>query len=167
MSPREFELQALPHAAALYAVALRMTRRAADAEDLVQDTLLKALRARHQFQVGTNLKGWLMRILTNTFINRYKRGSLERSLFERSRGGSALRRLDRYRHHARPPRPRVAGAASPARAGDREALDALPEDYRLAVLLSTSKSSRTRRQRTSWAVPRAPSCRACTAAADT
>src|SRR5690606_25184119 len=77
---REFEQQALSHAESLYSVALRMTRRPADAEDLVQDTLFKAMRAQHQFQVGTNLKAWLIRILTNTFINKYKRGVLEKSM---------------------------------------------------------------------------------------
>src|SRR5690606_26708526 len=76
----EFEEQALGHAESLYGVALRMTRRPADAEDLVQDTLFKAMRAQHQFQVGTNLKAWLVRILTNTFINKYKRGVLEKSM---------------------------------------------------------------------------------------
>ncbi len=135
MSPREFELQALPHAAALYAVALRMTRRAADAEDLVQDTLLKGLRARHQFQVGTNLKGWLMRILTNTFINRYKRGSLERSVFSGPEvdplsdgwiGTDTMRAL----------RDPESQALRPLLEQEiRDALDSLPEDYRLAVLL--------------------------------
>ncbi len=57
----------------LYTAALRMTRNAADAEDLVQETFLKAYRAYHTFEAGTNLKAWLYRILTNTYINRYRR----------------------------------------------------------------------------------------------
>jgi hypothetical protein len=61
---------------------LSLTRNPNEAEDLVQDALVKAMRARHQFLVGTNLKAWLFRILTNTFINKYRRGGLERSLFE-------------------------------------------------------------------------------------
>ncbi len=135
MSQREFELQALPHAAALYAVALRMTRRAADAEDLVQDTLLKGLRARHQFQVGTNLKSWLMRILTNTFINRYKRGSLERNVL----GGPEVDPLSdgwMGTESMRALRDPESQAIRPLLEQEiRDALDALPEDYRLAVLL--------------------------------
>src|SRR5439155_17541977 len=57
----------------LYAAALRMTRNPADAEDLVQETFMKAFAAFHQFEEGTNLKAWLYRILTNTYINSYRR----------------------------------------------------------------------------------------------
>src|SRR5258708_7666415 len=60
---------ALAHIDSLYGTALRLTRRAADAEDLVQDTYLKAFRSAHQFQAGTNLKAWLFTILHNTFRN--------------------------------------------------------------------------------------------------
>jgi RNA polymerase sigma-70 factor (ECF subfamily) len=68
-----FERDALPFLDQLYAAALRMTRNAADAEDLVQETFLKAFAAFHQFEEGTNLKAWLYRILTNTYINSYRR----------------------------------------------------------------------------------------------
>ncbi len=68
-----FERDALPFLDQLYAAALRMTRNPADAEDLVQETFVKAFAAFHQFQEGTNLKAWLYRILTNTFINSYRR----------------------------------------------------------------------------------------------
>ncbi|HXT30741.1 MAG TPA: sigma-70 family RNA polymerase sigma factor [Vicinamibacterales bacterium] len=60
---------ALSHIDSLYGTALRLTRRAADAEDLVQDTYLKAFRSSHQFEPGTNLKAWLFTILHNTFRN--------------------------------------------------------------------------------------------------
>jgi len=66
---REFAGAALSHIDSLYGTALRLTRRAADAEDLVQDTYLKAFRAAHQFVPGTNLKAWLFTILHNTFRN--------------------------------------------------------------------------------------------------
>ena len=66
---REFAQAALSHIDSLYGTALRLTRRAADAEDLVQDTYLKAFRASHQFAPGTNLKAWLFTILHNTFRN--------------------------------------------------------------------------------------------------
>jgi len=68
-----FERDALPFLDQLYAAALRMTRNAADAEDLVQETFLKAYAAFHQFEEGTNLKAWLYRILTNTYINSYRK----------------------------------------------------------------------------------------------
>jgi RNA polymerase sigma-70 factor (ECF subfamily) len=70
---RRFERDALPFLDQLYAAAMRMTRNPADAEDLVQETFLKAFAAFHQFEPGTNLKAWLYRILTNTYINSYRR----------------------------------------------------------------------------------------------
>ena len=68
-----FERDALPFVDQLYSAALRMTRNPSDAEDLVQETFAKAYSSFHQFQVGTNLKAWLYRILTNTFINTYRK----------------------------------------------------------------------------------------------
>jgi RNA polymerase sigma-70 factor, ECF subfamily len=65
----EFTQAALSHLDSLYGTALRLTRRAPDAEDLVQDTYLKAFRSAHQFEAGTNLKAWLFTILHNTFRN--------------------------------------------------------------------------------------------------
>ena len=65
----EFAQAALSHIDSLYGTALRLTRRAPDAEDLVQDTYLKAFRSAHQFEPGTNLKAWLFTILHNTFRN--------------------------------------------------------------------------------------------------
>ncbi|HXW04571.1 MAG TPA: sigma-70 family RNA polymerase sigma factor [Vicinamibacterales bacterium] len=65
----EFAAEALSFIDGLYGTALRLTRRTQDAEDLVQDTYLKAFRARHQFERGTNLKAWLYTILHNTFRN--------------------------------------------------------------------------------------------------
>src|SRR5690606_11234792 len=63
-------------------VALRLTRAPAEAEDFVQDTLLKAYRFDDRFEAGTNLKAWLLKIMTNTFINRYRRTVRERGVFE-------------------------------------------------------------------------------------
>ena len=68
-----FERDAMGFAPQLYAAARRMTRNPADAEDVVQETYLKAYRAYDSFEVGTNLKAWLYRILTNTYINRYRK----------------------------------------------------------------------------------------------
>ena len=63
---------AMPYMSSLYSAALRMTRNPSDAEDLVQETYLRAYRAFETFRDGTNLKAWLYRILTNTFINQYR-----------------------------------------------------------------------------------------------
>src|SRR5579875_954053 len=68
----QFAELAMPYMSSLYSAALRMTRNAADAEDLVQETYLMAYRAFGTFKEGTNLKAWLYRILTNTFINSYR-----------------------------------------------------------------------------------------------
>lgn len=68
-----FEEEALSHLDKLYAAALRMTRNPADAEDVVQDTYAKAFASRHTFKPGTNLRAWLYRILTNTYINAYRK----------------------------------------------------------------------------------------------
>ena len=72
-----FERDALPFLDQLYSAAMRMTRNPADAEDLVQETFAKAYSAFHQFKPGTNLKAWLYRILTNTFINTYRKKQRE------------------------------------------------------------------------------------------
>lgn len=68
-----FADDAMPLMSGLYCAALRMTRNAADAEDLVQETYLKAYRAYERFEAGTNLKAWMYRILTNTYINAYRK----------------------------------------------------------------------------------------------
>ncbi len=68
-----FQLEALVHRDSLYAVALRLTRNAADAEDLVQETWLRAFNAWDRYVLGSNCRAWLLRILTNSFINKYRR----------------------------------------------------------------------------------------------
>lgn len=68
----DFEAEALSHLDALYGGALRMTRKPEDAEDLVQETFMKAFRARDRFTPGTNLRAWLYRIMTNTYISSYR-----------------------------------------------------------------------------------------------
>ncbi|HET7689417.1 MAG TPA: sigma-70 family RNA polymerase sigma factor [Nocardioidaceae bacterium] len=72
-----FESDALPYLDQLYSAAMRMTRNPQDAEDLVQETFAKAFGSFHQFKEGTNLKAWLYRILTNTFINSYRKKQRE------------------------------------------------------------------------------------------
>ena len=133
-----FTEQATPLMDGLYGAALRMTRNPADAEDLVQETYLKAYRAFHTFPQGTNLKAWLYRILTNTYINTYrakKRRPDETDLDE-------VEDLYLYR--------RLGGleGATAGRSAEeelldhltsdevKEALEALPEQFRMAVLLA-------------------------------
>ena len=131
-----FEVDMLGHLDALYAVACRMTRGSTEAEDLVQDTIVKAMRARHQFTAGTNLKAWLLRILTNTFINRYRRGGLERDLLDAPAGDPLS---DGWIGDAsmRGMRDAETSALAPlVEAELQKALDALPEDFRVAVVLS-------------------------------
>jgi len=74
---KEFEREAIPHMDALYNFALRMTGDGDDANDLVQDTFLKAFRFFDKFEKGTNCKAWLFRIMKNTFINTYRKKSKE------------------------------------------------------------------------------------------
>jgi RNA polymerase sigma-70 factor (ECF subfamily) len=78
----EFESLTLEHMDALYGAALRLTRSPKDAEDLVQDTFLKAFRFFDSFEKGTNVKAWLFKIQTNTFINKYRRKVKEREVAE-------------------------------------------------------------------------------------
>jgi RNA polymerase sigma-70 factor (ECF subfamily) len=120
---------------ALYGVACRLTRNPTEAEDLVQDALVKAMRARDQFHAGTNLKAWMFRILTNTFINKYRRGGLERSVLDGPEAdplvdgwvsASTMRQLRDPEQIAL--RPIVEGEV-------QRALDALPAEFKLAVVL--------------------------------
>ena len=130
-----FTEECLAHLDAMYGVACRLTRNPTEAEDLVQDALVKAMRARHQLLVGTNLKAWLFRILTNTFINKYRRGGLERSLFE---GPDADPLADGWVSAStmRQLRDPEQIALLPIVEGEvQRALDALPAEFRLAVVL--------------------------------
>src|SRR5260221_5045112 len=91
-----FEREALVHLDVLYRVALRLSGNAADADDLVQETMLKAYRAWDQYEKGTNAKGWLLTILRHAFINEYRRrtGTPRTWIWTPS---SRLRCLGRYR----------------------------------------------------------------------
>jgi RNA polymerase sigma-70 factor (ECF subfamily) len=133
--PDGFADECMSHMDALYGVACRLTRNPTEAEDLVQDALVKAMRARDQFQPGTNLKAWLFRILTNTFINKYRRGGLERSVLE---GPDADPLADGWVSAStmRQLRDPEQIALLPIVEGEvRKALDALPPEFRLAVVL--------------------------------
>ena len=78
-----FEQEVLPHMNALYAMSLKYTHDVSEAEDLVQDTMIKAYNCFDSYEEGTNCRAWLSRILTNTFINKYRRKKLENQYVER------------------------------------------------------------------------------------
>ena len=78
----KFEDLTMPHLDALYNTALRMAKNENDAEDLVQETYLKAFRFFHRFEEGTHIKAWLFKILTNTFINKYRKQQRDREILE-------------------------------------------------------------------------------------
>ena len=133
-----FTEQAMDLMPSLYSAALRMTRNPSDAEDLVQETYLKAYRGFGSFEQGTNLKAWLYRILTNTFINRYRAA-------KRRPDETDLDDVEDFYLYRR------LGGLEEARAGRsaedelmdmfseaevKAAVDALPEQFRMAVLLA-------------------------------
>ena len=132
----EFEREALPHLDALFGTAVRLTRNEKDAEDLVQDALLRAYRFWHHFEPGTNCKAWLFRILTNTFINRYHKGRRDQEL-AREVADDATLTEELHSHdaqvRARDPEGALLGAALSEDV--QRALDALPVHFRLPVIL--------------------------------
>jgi RNA polymerase sigma-70 factor, ECF subfamily len=131
-----FEHDVLPYLDQLYAAGMRMTRNPADAEDLVQETFAKAYASFHQFQTGTNLKAWLFRILTNTFINSYRKRQREpqRSGTEEIEDWQLARAAD---HTSSGLKSAETEALERLPDSDiKEALQALPEDFRLAVYLA-------------------------------
>ena len=132
----EFEDAILKHTPNLMAVACRLSRSRTDAEDLVQDAIVKALRARHQYEAGTNLKAWLLKILKNTFINRYRRSGLERTVLD---GPDADPLADGWIGAATLRSMREPEAVALRPALEREisaALAAVPEEFRVVVLLA-------------------------------
>jgi RNA polymerase sigma-70 factor, ECF subfamily len=129
---------AMEHMPGLYSAALRMTRNAADAEDLVQETYLKAYRSYGSFQEGTNLRAWLYRILTNTYINSYRAAKRRPEITD----VEDVEDLYLYKRMA------GAGEIRAGRSAEDEALDTftddvvktaleeLPDAFRIAVLLA-------------------------------
>ena len=132
-SKSDFEREAMPHMSALYAAALRMTRNERDAEDMVQDAMLRAYRFFDTFEAGTNCKAWLFRILTNVFCNRYREREREHEILNEAESCDA--NVEQF----------ISGAARDTESallgrmisGDVErALAAVPQDFRMAVILA-------------------------------
>jgi RNA polymerase sigma-70 factor (ECF subfamily) len=131
-----FERDAMQYLDQLYSAAMRMTRNPQDAEDLVQETFAKAFAAFHQFKQGTNLKAWLYRILTNTFINSYrkKQRQPQQSMTEDIEDWQ-LARAESHTSSGL----KSAETEALERLPDsdvKDALQQLPEDFRLAVYLA-------------------------------
>ena len=134
----EFAAQAMEYMDALYSAAMRMTRNAADAEDLVQETYLRAYRGFPRFEQGTNLRAWLYRILTNTFINSYRAkqrrpdesdlGDVEDLYLYRRLGGLETSQLGRSAEDE------LMDLVTDSQVKD--AIEALPDQFRMAVLLA-------------------------------
>jgi RNA polymerase sigma-70 factor (ECF subfamily) len=121
---------------ALYGAALRLTRSPRDAEDLVQDTYLKAFRFFDTFEKGTNVKAWLFKILTNTFINKYRRKVKEREIAEAPAEDIVLDRFvstEQVRALQEPERDFFGRLLSDEVV---EALDQVPVDFRMVVILA-------------------------------
>jgi len=131
-----FERDVLPYLDQLYAAARRMTRNPADAEDLVQETAAKAYAAFHQFQEGTNLKAWLFRILTNTFINTYRKRQREpqRSETEEIEDWQLARAASHSSSGLKSAEAEALEHLPDSRV--KEALQVLPEEFRIAVYLA-------------------------------
>jgi RNA polymerase sigma-70 factor (ECF subfamily) len=131
-----FERDALPFLDQLYAAAMRMTRNPADAEDLVQETFVKAFAAFHQFTEGTNLKAWLYRILTNTFINTYRKKQRE-PLQSNTDTVEDWQLAQAESHMSTGLRSAEVEALDHLPDSDvKDALQKLPEEFRLAVYLA-------------------------------
>jgi RNA polymerase sigma-70 factor, ECF subfamily len=131
-----FERDAMPYLDQLYSAAMRMTRNPQDAEDLVQETFAKAFSAFHQFKQGTNLKAWLYRILTNTFINTYrkKQRQPQQSMTEEIEDWQLARAES---HTSSGLKSAEMEALEHLPDSDvKNALQELPEDFRLAVYLA-------------------------------
>ena len=134
-APSDFEKEALPHLPALYAAALRMTRHEKDAEDLVQDALVRAYRFFDTFEAGTNCKAWLFRILTNVFCNRYREREREHEILHEAEASPA--NFEQFLAGAEAGRDVETALLGHMVSGDVEkALAALPSDFRMAVILA-------------------------------
>ncbi|TKK80798.1 sigma-70 family RNA polymerase sigma factor [Herbidospora galbida] len=125
-----FERDVVPVTSQLYASAMRLTRNPADAEDLVQETVTKAFTSYHQFREGTNLKAWLHRILTNNFINDYRKK-------QRSPKLSAAEEIEDWQLAAA-----ESHTSTGLRSAENEALDSLPDNVVMNALRSLPEEFR-------------------------
>lgn len=149
--PEEFSASVMPHRAALYASAMRLTRSPSDAEDLVQEAMMRAFAAWHRFEPGSNCRAWLFRILTNSFINNYRRRR-RHNRFATERPDDAATALygESHLRAANPEEEILEGTL-----GDEvtAALAGLGDDYRQVVELADLRGVRYRDIATRLGVP--------------
>jgi RNA polymerase sigma-70 factor, ECF subfamily len=131
-----FEAAAMPFVDALYNTAYRMTRNAEDAEDLVQETYLKAYRYYDKFEEGTNFKAWLFKIMKNTFINNYRKKKLEPRSVDFAEIEDSFERIVRRDNSDQPSDPEAEFFTGVLDDDVRKALESLPYDYRMVVILA-------------------------------
>jgi RNA polymerase sigma-70 factor (ECF subfamily) len=131
---KDFEQEALPHLPALYSAAIRMTRNEKDAEDLVQDTLLRAYRFFDTFQAGTNCKAWLFRIMTNVFCNHYREREREHVVMNEAESSSA--NLEQFVGGTETRDVETALLGRMVSGDVERALASVPPDFRMAVILA-------------------------------
>ena len=132
-SRTDFEREAMPHLPALYGAALRLCRNEGDAEDLVQETMLRAYRFFDTFEAGTNCKAWMFRILTNVFRNRYREREREQEILDQAESSDA--NLGQF-VAAGPRDSETALLGRMVSADVEKALATIPADFRLAVVLA-------------------------------
>ena len=132
----EFEAIALPYLEPLYSAALRFTRNEAEAEDLLQESMARAFRFFHRFDRGTNAKAWLFRVMTNVFINSYRKKQREREILAAAEAssGDPVGRLSDLASSTRDPESDLLSRFVSDSVID--ALDTLPEERRMAVVLA-------------------------------
>lgn len=123
------------HLDSMFRVALRYTRQQSTAEDLVHDTVVRALRFRDRFEMGTNFKAWVLTILTHTFIHRYRRQKREREILDGTTRDDVAQNLRSDESHRRMETPEHAYFRDLLSDDVVHALDALPEDFRRVVVL--------------------------------
>ncbi|MCP4675525.1 MAG: sigma-70 family RNA polymerase sigma factor [Deltaproteobacteria bacterium] len=133
---QKFEKACLEHLDPLYASALKLTRSAHDAEELVQDTYLKAFRFADKFEWGTNLKAWLFRIQTNAFINEYRHKRHQRRYLERAATEPIYDEVFNKEARAYSSNPEAHAFTRFFKEDLDRALEELPDDFRTVVVLS-------------------------------
>jgi len=133
--PKEFDSLVLEHLDMLYAVALRFTRNKADAQDLTQNTVVKALRFHERFKKGTYIKAWLLTILRNTFINDYRRKTRRPALVELTGSEAAKSSAPDLQVAYEPSEDGPTGLMELLDDEVRRAVDSLPDKFKAAIII--------------------------------
>ncbi len=133
--PNEFHELVEEHLSGMYGVALRYTRNPQMAQDLVQDTIVRALRFQDRFEMGTNFKAWIYTILTRTFIHKYRRSKREREILDGVSRGDVTARFHSEKSQAASSTPEATYLHNVLSDDVLHALDDLPEDFRTVVVL--------------------------------